>query len=87
MKALQEGDRGRREALFYRRIFVEDPGDDEDAVTFLRDFVPKFYRVVQVRQKLRTFAQDKMSPFRFESFPSGKPEVFGIMVSVLWFVL
>ena len=70
MKALQEGDRGRREALFYRRIFVEDPRDDKDAVMFLRDFVPKFHGVVQVRQTPRRAiklldAQDKMGPYLF----------------------
>ena len=51
MKTLQEGDRGRRETAFYRKIFVDDPEanlTDKDSILFLRDFVPKFYGLVQV---------------------------------------
>ena len=50
MKTLQEGDRGRREAGFYRQVFVDDAknGDDKEAISFLRDFIPRFYGIVQV---------------------------------------
>ncbi len=51
MKTLQEGDKGRREADFYRKIFTEQTltGADEEAVLLLRDLVPKFYGIVQVK--------------------------------------